>query len=146
MSASITKQITSAVVTLLRTGAPSGVSVDKSRKAAYGENELPRYSVYLIHEQPKAIGNPRAPALMMRNLTLEIRLTAAGTDDDADDHRVWVVSQMGNAGRLGGLVKNISESETAWDMAEGTDSEFTVCTVRYVIEYGTDPIDLTKVA
>lgn len=142
--ASISQRIIDAVVQVLNDGAPQGVKVKKGRKAPSNESALPLVQVYWHIEQNKPIGNPRRPVLMSRHMTLEIKVTVKGDDDDFDTQRLWVVPAMWNAGNLGGLVKDATEAETVPYLEDSSVNDtITAGAIRYAVEYTTLPGDLT---
>jgi hypothetical protein len=144
MADSYTKRITSQIVAVLGApGVPTGVTVNKSRDTAVAVNELPMYSVYLDNEHPEPIGQPRRPVLIKRELDLAVKIRVAGTDDDIDPHRQWVIAQIMTDTSLGGLASNIQEGDTEWDSEEATDGNYTASIIRFKVEYYTKPADIT---
>ena len=143
--ASISQQIIDAVVNVPRTRPPIALKVRKGRKAPSNESILPLVQVYWHIEQTKPIGNPRRPMLMTRHLSLEIKITVKGDDDDFDAQRQWVVAAMWNADRLGGLVKDATEAETVPYLEDSSvNDSITAGAIRYAVEYTTLPGDLTS--
>jgi hypothetical protein len=140
MADSYTKRIIAQVVAVI---AKTGVTVNKMRAGTVAQNELPMYSVYLLQEDPKPVGQPRRPAAMKRTLELAIKIRVAGTDDDTDPHRQWVIAQLGADTSLSGLAIYVDEGITEWDTEEGTDGEYTVAIVHFNVEYQTMAIDIT---
>jgi hypothetical protein len=154
---SIRKQITDSILALLDDGDTSNAPtidsgrINKNRRIPIGRDELPMYSVYLIHEAPTPVGQQRRPVVLDRKLTLEVRVIVQGNDDDADEHCQWVTAQIGGAGQLPGqdgknLVLNISEAETLFEPLEGSEGKITVTSIRWVVDYKTLPADMTKVS
>jgi hypothetical protein len=142
MAQSITQRIIDAVVAALMAAQPDGVTVKKGRKAPTNIDQL--VQVYWHIEHSVGITNPRRPALMTRNMVLEIKVTVAGDDEAFDVQRQWIVVALWNAGNLGGLVKNLSEAETIPYLEDSSvDGTITASAIRYAVEYTTLPGDLT---
>jgi hypothetical protein len=118
--------------------------VRKGRRAPESEKVLPLVQVYWYVEQTHALGNPRRPMKLQRNLTLEIKITTSGDDEAFDANAMWVVAAMWNAGNLNGLVTNLSEAETVPQLEDSSvNGAITAGAVRFMVEYTTLPGDMS---
>jgi hypothetical protein len=144
MADSLTKRITSQIVAVIGApGVPAGVTVNKSRDTAVALNELPMYSVYLENEHQEPQGQPRRPVLIKRELDLSVKIRVAGTDDDIDPHRQWIIAQIFSDISLGGLANNVQEIDSEWESEEGTDGSYTAAILHLKVEYQTKSADIT---
>jgi hypothetical protein len=157
MADSIRKRITDAVLVMLdgnpAPGAPALASgrINKSHRIPVGRHEIPMYCVYFLHEAPTPAGNPRRPVILDRKLLIETRIIVHGTDDDADQHCQWVISRLGTgqpvtASDGTALTMAISEAETIFEPLEGSEGVVTVTSIRWTVEYRTNPADITRLS
>lgn len=158
MADSIRKQITDAVMQRLNGGpmphAPSIASgkINKSRRIPVGRHDLPMYCVFFVQETPAPVGGDRRrPVILDRKLLIEIRILVEGTDDDADVHCQWVIARLGSGDPIKAadgtvLTMAISEAETLFEPLEGSEGVVTVTSIRWTVEYRTNPADITRLS
>ena len=128
------------------------VAINKNRGTAINATELPMYSVYFLHDVPTPVGASKyRPVLQNRAIKIEVRIIVQGTDDDADAHCVWVTQQIASADQIldvtgdgKPLALGVAEAETPFEPMEGSQSETTVTKIRFVIDYKTHPVDITR--
>lgn len=157
MADSIRKRIVDAVMAMLdgsgQPGIPTVASgrVNKSRRLPVGRHEMPMYSVYFINEAPTAAGNPRRPVILDRKLLIEVRIIVEGDDDAADKHVQWVTAKLGAAERIIAgdgtqLTLGVTETETLFEPLEGSEAKVTITSIRWMVEYRTNPADITRLS
>ncbi len=127
------------------------VKMSKNRSMPVAADEMPLYSVYFVSDQPTPVGDPRRAVLVTRKLIIEARIIVQGTDDESDPHCIWVTDRMVSADRCvdgdgNQLALSVTESDTPFEPLEGAQHEVTVTRIRFVVEYKTNRIDITKVA
>lgn len=137
-----------AIVTLLgATGKPSGLGVDRSRrasvdKAAVGTGGL--ISVYPMGETPALAQDSRTCQLVIRTLDVALVCRARGGDAANDPLRKWAVQQMMKLVQDASLViQNVKELSTEWEDAEGADP-INIALMKFAIEFTTNRSNLAN--
>jgi len=147
MADSRTELIIQAIVAALDAGGkPSGSTVNRSRRQAVEPSELPMFSVYPMAEETKLARENRLSGVADRTLSVRIRCRAAGTDEQLDPLRQWVVAAMHTDPSLGGLAINTVEQSADWAAADASDADYSVCEMDFSVRYTTARADLTKAA
>jgi hypothetical protein len=147
MADSRTEKILQAIVAALdAAGKPSGSTVNRSRRQAVEPSELPMFSVYPKEEAVKLATESRRTGVADRALTVQVRCRAAGTDEQLDPLRQWVVAALAADLSLGGLAINVVEMGGPWDAADASDNDYSVCEMDFSVRYTTARANLTLAA
>ena len=156
MASSIRRRIVDALMARLG-GTPSlprparleVAKITKNRTSPISQSDLPTYSVYFLHNMPKAIGDPRRAMVNQNHLTIEVRVIVDGNDDQTDAHCQWVTACLGSADRLpqpdgSDLTNSIVEGETFFESLEGSQEERTVVKMQWTVEFQSLKADMTR--
>ena len=143
MAASIPNQIVARVVDHLTAAAPSGTIVKKGRRHPVKVKGT-LVQVYWMKETVRTIGDPRRPTIHSRNGSLAVKVTVLGDDDAFDAERIWIVAAMNSIGNTPRLWKDISETETVFDVEESSeDGDVLANAILFAVEFTTLPGDIT---
>jgi hypothetical protein len=142
----IREQILAAIETLL---VSPGLNVHRERTRPIDEDSLPAVVIKCDDDAPRTLADQRFGApLTERCLEIKFECRAQGGDRISPDQALdpvlaWVVYQVMNNERLGGLAMGATEGRTVWNSREG-DQPIAAATLNVSIKYRTSRLDPTS--
>jgi len=130
------------VAALNGAGKPAGVTVNRSRRQSIEKSQLPMISVYAIREEVTRATDTRRSPLVERRLRVQVKCRIVGDDQANDPLRKWAVQAVMADQSLGGLCTEITEESTDWDADDGTDADYSVAAVDFLVRYVTSRFNL----
>ncbi len=122
-----------------------GLAVHRERTRPLEADRLPAVLLYSEDEEPSPIGSRRDAPLTERALTLKVECRAQGSQTTPPDAALdpviaWVLWQILNNEKFGGLANGVSEGKTSWTSKEG-DTVLAAAAIHFTVKYRTSRTD-----
>lgn len=151
MPASIREQIMTALVAVLSSGGPSGLTIHRERTRPIEIDSLPAIMIYADDDVPKTLAQQvyRAP-LTERQFSLALECRAQGSssvspDEALDPVLVFAAKTVLANETFGGLANGVEEGRTVWSSREG-DNPVAAAKLNFTIRYRTSRLDPTSLS